>query len=76
MKDFDTLSISIIPPIETNLQIIGSEDEYLSIQDSSEVAGVELTETVINESLLSIQPINKNSFKPREVELINSLIYN
>ena len=76
MKDFDTLSVNLIPPINTNLQEIGTGDEYLSIQDSSETSGVELSETVINESLLSIQPINKNSFKPREVELINSLIYN
>ena len=76
MKDFDTLSVNLLPPINTNLQEIGIGDEYLSIQDSSEAIGVELSETVINESLLSIQPINKSSFKPREVELINSLIYN
>ena len=76
MKDFDTLSVNLLPPINTNLQEIGIGDEYLSIQDSSEAIGMELSETVINESLLSIQPINKSSFKPREVELINSLIYN
>lgn len=76
MKDFDTLSVNLLPPINTNLQEIGTGDEYLSIQDSSETLGVELSETVIDESFLSIQPINKGSFKPREVELINSLIYN
>ena len=76
MKDFDTLSVNLVPPIEIFSQGVGLGDEYLSIQDSSLSNGIELTETVINESLLSIQPINKDSFEPREIELINSLIYN
>ena len=77
MKDFDTLSVNLVPPIEIFSQGgAGLGDEYLSIQDSSLSNGIELTETVINESLLSIQPINKDSFEPREIELINSLIYN
>lgn len=76
MKDFDTLFVNLIPPIKTSLQVVDVGDEYLSIQDSSKSVGVELTETIIDESLLSIQPINKNLFKPREIDLINSLIFN
>ena len=78
MKDLDTLSIVVTPSIDFNVEglNIGEGDEYLSIQDSSALNGSELTETVINESFLTIQPINKNNLNPMEVELINSLIYN
>ena len=77
MKDLDTLTIVVTPSINFNIEglNIGEGDQYLSIQDSSEENGEELTETIINESFLTIQPINKKSLKPMEVELINSLIY-
>ena len=78
MNDIDSLSLVVTPSMNliSNELIESDGDQFLAIQGNKEEERVELTETVINKSYLTIQPINTQNLKPKEVELINSLIYN
>ena len=79
MKDIDSLSIVVTPPMNPISNDLGSFDDdesLLTLQNTGDEERVELTETAINESYLTIQPINTRHLKPMEVEIISSLLYN
>ena len=67
-NDEDTLLVTIIKSVD---EFLDDSFSFIPIEESLDTA-----KNKTNETLISIQPINRNALKQMEVETINAIIYN